>query len=250
MTQREDLIYGRHPVRAILTGEHPPQRLWVTTKVRQDSRWSALIQTAKEQGAIVDEVSPRRLDQMTQGANHQGIAAQIAPYAYWDLETLVAHAAAQTDTPVIVVAEGINDPHNLGAIIRTAEAMGVHGLVIPQRRAASISSTVMKVAAGALATFPVARVVNIQRTLEQLKHLGFWIYGTMADAPDLLHQVQFEGAIALVIGAEAQGLSPLTVKNCDALVAIPLQGQTPSLNASVAAAMVIYEVFRQRQPRT
>lgn len=245
---RDDLVYGRHSVLAALKGDRPPQRLWLTSKTRQDGRFVPLLQTAKAQGAVIDEVSMRRLDQLTQGGNHQGIAAQVAPYDYWDLETLIDHAVRQTETPVLLVADGINDPHNLGAMLRTAEAMGAQGAVIPQRRAASITSTVMKVAAGALETLPVARVVNLSRALEQLKQYGFWLYGTDADAANPLPQADFTGgAIALVMGAEGEGLSRLTREGCDVLVSIPLAGQTPSLNASVATAMVLYEVFRQRQ---
>lgn len=251
MSQRDDLIYGRHSALAALNGDRPPQRVWVTPKVRHDSRFAAILQTARSQGSRIDEVSMQRLNQMTQGANHQGIVLQVTPYDYWDLETLITHAA-ETKNPVVLVADGINDPHNLGAIIRTAEAMGAQGLVLPQRRAAGITSTVMKVAAGALASLPVARVVNLQRAIEQLKLCGFWLYGTDAEANTPLPQVDFQGAIALVIGSEGQGLSRLTAEHCDVLVSIPLAGQVPSLNASVATAMVLYEVFRQRhfQPPT
>ncbi|MEM8640582.1 MAG: 23S rRNA (guanosine(2251)-2'-O)-methyltransferase RlmB [Cyanobacteria bacterium P01_G01_bin.54] len=244
---RDDLIYGRHSVLAALKGDRPPQRIWLTVKTRQDSRFVSLLQTAKAQGTVIDEVSMRRLDQLTQGGNHQGIAVQVAPYDYWDLETLIDHAASQTETPVLLVADGINDPHNLGAMLRTAEAMGAQGAVIPQRRAASITSTVMKVAAGALETLPVARVVNLSRALEQLKQCGFWLYGMDTAAPTPLSQADFAGAIALVVGAEGEGLSRLSREGCDGLVSIPLRGQVPSLNASVATAMVLYEVFRQRQ---
>ncbi|NEO84822.1 MAG: 23S rRNA (guanosine(2251)-2'-O)-methyltransferase RlmB [Spirulina sp. SIO3F2] len=247
MSSRDDLIYGRHSVLAALKSDRPPQRVWLTTKTRQDSRFGPLLKILKSQGTVVDEVSMQRLDQMTQGGNHQGIAVQVAPYAYWDLETLLSHAAEQTEAPVLVVAEGINDPHNLGAIIRTAEAIGTQGIIIPQRRAAGITSTVMKVAAGALSHLPVARVVNLQRALVQLKQWGYWLYGTAAEADTTLPQTDFSGAIALVIGAEAEGISRLTRENCDVLVSIPISGQVPSLNASVATAMVLYEVFRQRQ---
>ena len=147
---------------------------------------------------------------------------------------------------MIVVADGITDPHNLGAIIRTSEAIGAQGLVIPQRRASGITSTVMKVAAGALENFPVARVVNLQRALEELKATGFWIYGTGATASVPVHTVNFTGPIVLVVGSEGEGLSMLTQRSCDVLVSIPLQGSIPSLNASVATGMALYEIYRQR----
>jgi 23S rRNA (guanosine2251-2'-O)-methyltransferase len=246
MTVRDDLVYGRHSVRATLAGDRTPQRIWVTAKVRHDPRFADLLGTAKAQGAVIDEVSVGRLNQMTQGANHQGIVAQISPYEYWDITQLIIHAANISEQPVIIVADGINDPHNLGAIIRTAEAIGAQGLVIPQRRAVGITPTVLKVAAGALESFPVARVTNLKRALAELKTSGFWIYGTVATAPQTIMTTDLRGAIALVIGSEGRGLSSVIEQNCDSLVSIPLQGHVPSLNASVATAMVLYEVFRQR----
>ncbi|PIG91838.1 23S rRNA (guanosine(2251)-2'-O)-methyltransferase RlmB [Gloeocapsopsis sp. IPPAS B-1203] len=241
-----DLIYGRHPVLAALENQRQLNRIWITSRLRYDSRFHSLVTQAKENGTVIDEVDSRRLDQITHHANHQGVAAQIAPYAYSDLSELIDKAKAKTEAPVVVAVEGITDPHNLGAIIRTAEAIGAQGLVIPQRRAAGITSSVMKAAAGALENFPVARVVNFSRALEELKQAGFWIYGTAATASQPLHTVQFSGSIVLVIGAEGEGLSLLTQRCCDVLVSIPLLGNTPSLNASVAAGMALYEIYRQR----
>ena len=242
-----DLIYGRHSVLAALEGERTLNRIWVTSRLRYDSRFHSLLTQAKTNGAVIDEVDHRRLDQITHGASHQGIVAQAAPYEYLDLGELIEKAKTATDRPVLIVAEGITDPHNLGAIIRSAEALGAQGLVIPQRRASGITSVVAKVAAGALETFPVARVVNLSRALEELKTSGFWIYGTAATASQPVDTVQFNAATVLVIGAEGEGLSLLSQRCCDALVSIPLQGNTPSLNASVAAGMVLYEVYRQRR---
>ncbi|BAZ22115.1 RNA methyltransferase [Kalymmatonema gypsitolerans NIES-4073] len=244
-SQDTDLIYGRHPVLSALENERHLHRLWITSRLRYDPRFHSLILRAKENGTIIDEVEPKRLDHITDQANHQGIAAQVAPYDYIDLDELITQAKSVTD-PVIVVAEGITDPHNLGAIIRSAEALGAQGMVIPQRRASGITSTVMKVAVGALENFPVARVVNLQRALEELKAAGFWIYGTATDASEPVHMVDFKGPIVLVVGSEGEGLSILTQRHCDFLVSIPLQGKTPSLNASVAAGMALYEVYRQR----
>jgi 23S rRNA (guanosine2251-2'-O)-methyltransferase len=170
----------------------------------------------------------------------------MSPYEYIELADLIEKAKGKSRHPVIVIAEGITDPHNLGAIIRTAEAMGCQGVVIPQRRAAGVTSTVMKVAAGALEYLPVARVVNLNRALEELKAAGFWLYGAAAKSGKSLHTINLTGAIGLVLGSEGEGLSLLTQKSCDELVSIPLAGKTPSLNASVAAAMALYEVYRQR----
>ncbi|MTJ54684.1 23S rRNA (guanosine(2251)-2'-O)-methyltransferase RlmB [Anabaena sp. UHCC 0253] len=248
-TEESDLIYGRHPVLTALENERSINRLWITTRLRYDPRFHHLILQAKDNGAVIDEVEPMRLDQITGRANHQGIAAQIAPYSYIELEDLISQAKSVTD-PVIVVADGITDPHNLGAIIRTAEAIGAHGLVIPQRRAAGITSTVVKVAAGALESFPVSRVVNLGRALEQLKEEGFWIYGTAATGSEPLQTVKFSGPVVLVVGGEGEGLSMLTQRSCDVLVSIPLQGKTPSLNASVATGMALYEIYRQKSLNT
>ncbi|WP_041740337.1 23S rRNA (guanosine(2251)-2'-O)-methyltransferase RlmB [Calothrix sp. PCC 6303] len=259
VSQDTDLIYGKYPVLSALENERELNRIWITPRLRYDSRYHSLITRAKENGTVVDEVDPKRLDQLTNYANHQGIAAQIAPYAYIDVEEMVSKAFAVTDSPVILVADGIVDPQNLGAMIRTAEALGAQGLVIPQRRAAGITSTVMKVAAGALENFLVSRVVNLSRTLEELKAAGFWIYGTAVNGSVPLNTVEFTSRkdhhqkatpIVLVIGSEGEGLSMLTQHCCDVLLSIPLAGKTPSLNASVAAGMALYEIFRQRWANT
>ncbi len=244
--EEPDLIYGRHPVLSALEQHQGLNRVWILSRLRYDPRFHSLLTEAKAQGTVIDEVEPQRLHQITQGANHQGVAAQVAPYTYLELADLIRHAKGVSDRPVLLVAEGLKDPHNLGAIIRTAEALGAQGLVIPQRRAVGITSTVAKVAAGSLGVFRVSRVVNLSRALETLKSEGFWIYGTDAAAGVPVHQVDFRGPTVLVIGSESEGLNLLTQRCCDQMVSIPLGGQTPSLNASVAAGMVLYEVFRQR----
>lgn len=244
--EADDLLYGRRVVLTAMEEERQLNRIWVVNRLRYDPRYHTLLEKAKANGTVIDEVDDLRLDQITSKANHQGIAAQMSPYDYIELADLIEKAKSKSRHPVIVIAEGITDPHNLGAIIRTAEAMGCQGVVIPQRRAAGVTSTVMKVAAGALEYLPVARVVNLNRALEELKAAGFWLYGTAAKTGKSLHTINLTGAIGLVIGSEGEGLSLLTQKSCDELVSIPLAGKTPSLNASVAAAMAIYEVYRQR----
>ena len=240
-----ELIYGRHAVEAAIAGDRTLNRLWINAKLRYDSRFHPLLTEAKANGTVIDEVDHRRLSQLTQGANHQGIAAQVASYDYVELDALIEQAKAKARRPVILAADSITDPHNLGAIIRTAEAMGAQGLVIPQRRAAGITATVAKVAAGALEHFAVARVVNLGRALEQLKAEGFWIYGTATEASQSIHTAEFTTPTVLVIGAEGGGLSLSIQHACDVLVSIPLRGETPSLNASVAAGMALYEIYRQ-----
>lgn len=244
--ENPDLVYGRHSVQALLESDRQINRIWLLPHLRYDHRFHTLLNQAKANGTVIDEVEAKRLSQLTQGATHQGIAAQVAPYDYLELSDLIEKAKATTEHPVILVADGITDPHNLGAIIRTAEAMGAQGLVIPQRRSAGVTSTVMKVAAGAMENFPVSRVVNLSRALEELKEAGFWVYGTDAQATQSIQSTDLKGAVALVIGSEGEGLGMLIQKSCDALVAIPLKGKTSSLNASVATGMVLYELYRQR----
>ncbi|WP_422662072.1 23S rRNA (guanosine(2251)-2'-O)-methyltransferase RlmB [Pannus brasiliensis] len=244
--EADDLLYGRRVVLTALEEGRQLNRLWVVNRLRYDPRYHTLLEKAKANGTVIDEVDDIRLSQITNNGNHQGIAAQMSPYSYLDLSELIERAKAKTRDPVLVIADGITDPHNLGAIIRTAEALGAQGVVIPQRRAAGVTSTVMKVAAGALEYLPVARVVNLNRALEELKTAGFWIYGTAAKSGKPLHTMKLTGAIGLVVGSEGEGLSLLTQKSCDELVTIPLGGKTESLNASVAASMALYEIYRQR----
>ena len=248
--ENPDIIYGRHAVEAVLNSDRSINRIWVTAKLRYSSDFLPLIDEAKAAGAVVDEVDNMRLDRIAENGRHQGIAVQVSAYEYADLDELIASAKEKSTQPVIVIADGITDPHNLGAIIRSAAALGAQALVIPQRRAAGITATVAKVAAGTLEILPVARVVNLNRALEKIKEAGFWVYGTMADSGSAIHKTKFSGAIALVIGAEGEGLSLSIQKNCDFLVSIPLQGKVDSLNASVATGMALYEIFRQRWVNT
>jgi len=241
-----DIIYGRHSVLSVLKGQRQLNRIWIYPKLRYSSTFHSLLVEAKANGSVIDEAEPHQLDRLVEGANHQGVVAQVAPYDYLEIGELIERAKAATNAPVLVAADSITDPHNLGAIARTAEALGAQGLIIPQRRAVGITSTVTKVAAGALENLPVSRVVNLPRALEELKQAGFWVYGTASEGSDRLHQVKFDGPIVLVIGSEGKGLGLLVQRYCDALVSIPLAGKTPSLNASVAAAIFLYEAFRQR----
>ncbi|MEB3289395.1 MAG: 23S rRNA (guanosine(2251)-2'-O)-methyltransferase RlmB [Leptolyngbya sp.] len=241
-----DLLYGRHAVAAALESQRPLNRVWVNSRLRYDPRFLSLIDEAKASGAVIDEVDTRRLNQITAGANHQGIVAQAAPYDYKDLDDLIEAAMATTKLPVIVAADGITDPHNLGAIMRTAEALGSQGMVIPQRRAVGVTSTVAKVAAGALEHLPVARVVNLKRALETLKEKGFWIYGLSSEASQPVHRTTFDRPTVIVVGAEGDGLSLSVQQSCDVLISIPLKGSVPSLNASVATGMALYEIYRHR----
>lgn len=245
-----DLIYGRHSVLSALEHQRSLNRVWVVSRLRYDPRFHSLLNQAKSQGTIIDEVDYRRLNQLTQQASHQGIAAQVAAYEYLELSTLIEQARETTPKPVLIAADGITDPHNLGAMIRTTEALGAQGIVIPQRRAVGVTSVVAKVATGALESLAVARVTNLNQGLEQLKEAGFWIYGLSTTASQAVHTIKFTEPTVLVIGAEGPGLSVSTQHHCDQLVSIPLQGKTASLNASVATGMALYEIYRQRWVET
>lgn len=244
-----DYLYGKHSVFTAIENERQINRIWVLSKLRHHPSFFTLIAQAKANGTVVDEVDAQRLGYLSNGGNHQGIVAQVAPHDYVELEELIERAKAASEHPVIVVLDGITDPQNLGSIVRSAEALGAQGVVIPQRRAVGITSTVLKVAAGALEHLPVSRVVNLSRALEQLKEAGYWIYGTTADAEQAIYSVDFTDRkpIVIAIGSEGEGLGLLTQKGCDMLVSIPLSGKTPSLNAANAASMCLYEVSRQRQ---
>ena len=244
--EADDIIYGRHAIQAALENQRPLNRLWINPRYRYDGRFLPLINLAKANGVVVDEADFQRLNQIARGEKHQGIIAQVAAYDYWELDTLITQAKAQSTRPVLLAADGITDPHNLGAIIRSAEALGAQGLIIPQRRAAGVTSTVAKVAAGAIEHFPVARVVNLRQALETLKSQNFWIYGLATEGSEKIHNVKFNSATVLVVGAEGDGLSLSIQQSCDSLVSIPLTGKTPSLNASVAAGMALYEIYRQQ----
>ena len=245
-----DLVFGRHAVLAALEEGRTLNKIWVTPQVRYNAKFHNRLEKAKAKGAVIDEVPMHRLSSITNGGKHQGIAAQAAPFVYEDLQSLIETALAAKSDPLLVVADGIQDPHNLGAIARTTEAMGGHGLIVPQRRAVGVTSTVMKVAAGALETLPIAREVNLTRAIEALKAAGFWIYGTSTSGDKPLYSVKFSGPTAIVVGSEGKGLALRVENTCDFLLSIPMAGKTESLNASVATGMILSEINRQRWQKT
>jgi 23S rRNA (guanosine2251-2'-O)-methyltransferase len=213
--------------------------------MRFQPRFLQLLREAKAGGVLVEEVTWARLGQLTGGAVHQGIVLQVAAADTLDLDSLIDGCRDLGEPPLLMALDGITDPHNLGAIVRSAEALGAHGLVLPQRRSAGLTGSVAKVAAGALEHLPVARVVNLNRSLDQLKQEGYRVIGLAGEGSVSLAEADLEGPLVIVTGSEGAGLSMLTRKHCDQLVRIPLRGSTPSLNASVATAMVLYEVARR-----
>lgn len=241
----DDLLWGRHATQAALEAGRPIHRIWCTSEMRSAPKFMQLLRDAKASGVLVEEVTWARLAQMTGGAVHQGIALQTAAADTLDLADLVEGCAALQEPPLLLALDGLTDPHNLGAIVRSAEALGAHGVVLPQRRSAGLTGSVAKVAAGALEHLPVARVVNLNRSLETLKDAGYRVVGLAEEGDQTLEEVDLEGPLVVVTGSEGQGLSMLTRRHCDQLIRIPLRGVTPSLNASVATALCLYEVARR-----
>ncbi|WP_259722935.1 23S rRNA (guanosine(2251)-2'-O)-methyltransferase RlmB [Synechococcus sp. CS-603] len=241
----EDMVWGRHPALAALEAERPIHRIWCTPELRFAPRFLQLLREAKAGGVLVEEVTWARLGQITGGAVHQGIVLQAAAAETLDLGTLIEGCRGLGEPPLLMAVDGLTDPHNLGAIVRSAEALGAHGLVLPQRRNAGLTGSVAKVAAGALEHLPVAKVINLNRSLEQLKDEGYRVVGLAEEGTVSLIEADLDGPLVVVTGSESQGLSMLTRKHCDQLIRIPLRGATPSLNASVATALLLYEVARR-----
>ncbi|WP_244279663.1 23S rRNA (guanosine(2251)-2'-O)-methyltransferase RlmB [Synechococcus sp. UW179A] len=241
----DDLLWGRHATQAALEAGRPIHRIWCTTEMRSAPKFLQLLRDAKASGVLVEEVTWARLAQMTGGAVHQGIALQTAAADTLNLPDLIDGCGELNEPPLLLALDGLTDPHNLGAIVRSAEALGAHGVVLPQRRSAGLTGSVAKVAAGALEHLPVARVVNLNRSLETLKDAGYRVVGLAEEGDQTLEEVDLEGPLVVVTGSEGQGLSMLTRRHCDQLIRIPLRGVTPSLNASVATALCLYEVARR-----
>ena len=201
---------------------------------------------AKEAGAVIVPVDRRKLDQMSFTRSHQGVIAQVAAHDYYTIDDILEEAASRGENALIVICDELSDPHNLGAIMRSAECAGAHGVVIPKRRSVGLTATVAKASAGAVEYMKVARVTNINNTINELKEKGVWVFGTAAEGSVPMYKADLTGPAAIVIGNEGDGMSPLVRKNCDMLVHIPMKGQISSLNASAAASILLYEAVRQR----
>ena len=201
---------------------------------------------AKEAGAVIVPVDRRKLDQMSFTRSHQGVIALVAAHDYYTIDDILEEAASRDENALIVICDELSDPHNLGAIMRSAECAGAHGVVIPKRRSVGLTATVAKASAGAVEYMKVARVTNINNTINELKEKGVWVFGTAAEGSVPMYKADLTGPAAIVIGNEGDGMSPLVRKNCDMLVHIPMKGQISSLNASAAASILLYEAVRQR----
>ena len=240
-----DLIEGRNAISEALKSGRTLDKVFVADG-DTDRALSRLAALAREAGAAVVQVDRRRLDQMSQTHAHQGIIAQAAAHSYATVEEILQRAAKRGEAPLLILCDELTDPHNLGAILRTAECAGAHGVIIPKRRSVGLTAVVAKTSAGAVEHMPVARVANLVSAIEDLKRQGIWVFGTDAAGTTDLYHADFQGPTAIVIGSEGFGMSRLVAERCDLLLSIPMKGQINSLNASSAAAVLLYEAVRQR----
>lgn len=241
----EDIVEGRNAVLELLNSERDINKIFIQKGERHGSI-NKIIAIAKENRIVTVEVEKTKLDMMSSTNNHQGVIAVVPPFNYVEVEDILDYAKQKKESPFILILDGIEDPHNLGSIIRTAETAGVHGIIIPKRRTAQVNSTVSKVSAGAVEHMKIARVSNINDTIRKLKEEGLWIIGTDMEGKTKYYNQDFTGPIAIIIGSEGFGMSRLVKENADILVNIPMKGKITSLNASVSAGIVIYEALKQR----
>lgn len=244
----DDQVEGRNSVLELLESGKDINKIFVAKGERQGSI-NKIIGKAKDSKVVIVETDKRKLDEMSQTGNHQGVIAIIPPFEYCDVDEILKVAKEKNEDPFIIILDGIEDPHNLGAIIRTAETAGAHGVIIPKRRAVGVNSTVNKSSAGAVEYMKVARVNNITETMNYLKEQGLWIIGTDIDTDKYYYNQDMTGPIAIVIGSEGFGMSRLVKENCDILVKIPMKGNITSLNASVSAGIVMYEIVKQKNKK-
>jgi 23S rRNA (guanosine2251-2'-O)-methyltransferase len=243
--QDDGIIEGRNAVTEALRAGTPIDKVYIA-KGETDAALGHIAAKAREAGAAVVDCDRRKLDAMSVTHSHQGVIAVAAVRAYATVEDILNAAKEKGEAPLIVVCDELSDPHNLGAVIRTAECAGAHGVIIPKRRSAGLTAVVAKTSAGAVSYVPVAKVPNLTACIKDLKAAGVWVFGTAADAKQTIYQADLKGPAAIVIGSEGGGMGRLVRENCDALLSIPMQGKLNSLNASAAAAILLYEAVRQR----
>lgn len=240
----ENQLEGRNAVLEVLKSGRDIEKIMIQ-KGNVEGTIRRIAGMARERGIVVQEAARQKLDEMSQTKNHQGVIAIVSEHEYAEVDDILRSAAEKGEKPFIIILDNITDPHNLGAVIRTAECAGAHGVIIPKRRSVGLTAVVGKTSAGALEYMPVARVTNIARTIEELKKQGVWVACADMDGEDY-YDASLDGAIALVIGSEGEGVSRLVKEKCDFTVSIPMYGKISSLNASVAGALLMYEVVRQR----
>ena len=245
MRYEELTIEGRNAVLEAFRSGKTIDKLFVLDGC-QDGPVRTIVREAKKHDTIVNYVARERLDQISETGKHQGVIAYAAAYEYAEVEDMLKAAEEKGEPPFLILLDGIEDPHNLGAIIRTANLAGAHGVIIPKRRSAGLTAVVAKTSAGAVSHVPVARVANLPALLKELKEAGVWVFGTAADGDRLLYDADLKGPAAIVIGSEGDGMGRLVAETCDFKVRIPMRGKLNSLNASAAAAILLYEAVRQR----
>ena len=241
----EDQVEGRNSVTELLKSGKDINKLYVQ-KGEKHGSINEIIKLAKQNKVVITELDRAKLDQMSESHNHQGVIAIVPPYEYCDVDEILEYAKRKNESPFILILDEIEDPHNLGSIIRTAECSGVHGIIIPKRRSVQVNATVNKTSAGAAQYVKVARVNNLTEIIKYLKENDVWIYGTDIEGKCYYNEQKSNGGVAIVIGSEGFGMSRLVKENCDFLVKIPMVGKINSLNASVSAGILMYEVFNQR----
>ncbi|MBM7601726.1 23S rRNA (guanosine2251-2'-O)-methyltransferase [Virgibacillus halotolerans] len=242
----QEIIIGKNPVIEALTSGRSVNKVLILEQLNANTQ-GKIQQLSKNAGTIVQKVPKSKLDQLADG-NHQGVIAYVAAYQYVELDDLFNRAAERNEDPFFIILDELEDPHNLGSILRTADATGVHGVIIPKRRSVGLTATVAKTAAGALEHIPVTRVTNIANTIEELKERNVWVVGTEGDATEDYRRLDGTMPLALVVGNEGKGISRLVQKKCDWTVSLPMSGNVSSLNASVACSLLLYEVYRKRFP--
>lgn len=241
----QDQVEGRNAVLELLESGKDINKILIA-KGEKHGSINKIIALAKENKIIIAEVEKNKLNQISQTQNNQGVIAIVPPFNYCEVEDILEKAKTKNEPPFILILDGIEDPHNLGSIIRTAETAGVHGVIIPKRRAVSVNSTVNKASAGAVEHMKIARVTNISDAIEELKQAGLWVCGTAVDTNKYYYNQDLTGPLAIVIGNEGKGIGEKVKKNCDFLVKIPMKGKVQSLNASVSTGIVVYEAVKQR----
>ena len=244
--ENDGVIEGRNAVIEALRAGVTIDKIYIM-KGETDATLGHIASTARDKGVVVVDADRRKLDGMSRTHSHQGVIALAAVREYVSVDEILAAARKKGEAPLIVVCDELSDPHNLGAVIRTAECAGAHGVIIPKRRSAGLTAIVAKTSAGAVAHIPVARVPNIPSLLKQLKQEGVWVFGTAADGNTTLYSADLKGPAAIVIGSEGDGMGRLVSEQCDFRVSIPMKGHINSLNASAAAAILLYEAVRQRE---
>ncbi|WP_423791904.1 23S rRNA (guanosine(2251)-2'-O)-methyltransferase RlmB [Mitsuokella jalaludinii] len=241
----DDVLVGRNAVTEALKSGRGINKLWIASGDREGSV-SEIAALAKERGIVVQYVERAKIEALAGGHRHQGVLAYVAPVPYAELDDILKAAEEKGEAPFLVLLDELEDPHNLGALLRTADATGVHGILIPKRRSVSLNATVAKTSAGAVEYVPVARIGNIAQTLKKLKEKGFWVAGADMDGEKVYYEADLTGPLVLVVGSEGRGMSRLTKEACDFIVSMPMVGRINSLNASVAGSILMYESMRQR----